>query len=979
MKPNPFMGIFFIYGIIGVMKYLYTSCFFILFSFLFIVNAWSAPVIAAIVFNIGFFGAALLGTLSVTKVLLFALAFGLKLLFKPKTPGFSGASLNINALLENSKDTTVPHRIIYGTRRVGGMIGLKTSTENNKFLHLAIIVAGHEIEGFVTAFADDQELVIGGDDFVTNEQFTTGSDSFMRVQFFNGSDDQLAAPDIVAEVPQWTDNHRFRGRAYAYIRLEFNQDAFGGGRVPNFTFIVKGRKVFDPRTSTTAFSNNPALCARDYLTAKFGIKAFASEIDDDQVIASANICEEQVQLVDQSFQDRYTCDIILERSDAIQADLDAIASTAVAPITWSQGKFKIFAGAFTPSIVEIDDSWLNGDIQVITRPPRSELFNRVKGVFVDETQNFIPTDFPPVGNPFYEEQDGNERLTTEVEFPGTINQERAQRMAKIQLETARQGITVVLPLNMKGILLTVWDTVSLTFPQLGWDNKLFRVKEWASGQEGVAFTITVQEEALTTYDWNFGEANNFDPAPDTNLPSAFEVLPPGAPNITQQFFVSIPSSSLKIQADITWAASPTAFVNMYQLEYKKTTDTNFIVLPRTEDLSFTIFDIEPGVYDFRVKAITTLGVSSIYATTIHEINSKLFPPADITGISFSALSPNARISWDLHPDLDVRVGGLIIIKFVPEGGVISWETANLVTQLSGSATQANVPLMDGTYLIKAEDSCGVQSVNASIVTADLVEIIIFNAFLKSIQNPDFVGVKNDMIVAENLLQLDGDKLFDDHDPPPLFDDALSQFDGGGNFKTFGEYFFDAPLDAGKVITARVNMQIEMLIEDGVQGDFDQIEGDLDSHPGLWDGEDLDKLKVRLFVRTTNDDPFGTPTWSPYNEFTVGDFTARGFDFKIEVNSEFNHLNVKISKLIACVDVPDKVEADTALGSTGGDVTVPYSVNFVTPPFTMATIIEEDSGDYFRILNVTADSFDFSVFANNNQRLAKQINWIAKGF
>lgn len=968
------------------MKNLYTTCLFILFSFIFIVNTWCDPISltaalagilatgAAISAKIGFTMAAIIGLAASTVV-----AFGLGLIFKPKTAGFSGASLNAQILLQNTKDTTTPHRIIYGTRRVGGHIFLKTTTENHFFYHTMIAVAGHEVEEFVTAFADDEELVIGPDDFVTNERFVPGGvRSVMKVQFFNGSDDQAAAPDAVAEIPQWTEAHRARGIAYAYIKMEFTIDPFGLKGVPNFTFIVKGRKVFDPRTSTTAFSNNPALCARDYLTADFGINASPDEIDDDQVIAAANTNEEQVQLVDQSFQDRYTCDIILERSDTIQADLDAVASTAVAPITWSQGKFKIFAGVFTPSIANVDDTWLTGDMQITTRVPRSELFNHVKGVFVDETQNFIPTDFPPVGNPFYEEQDGDERLTKEVEFPGTINQERAQRMAKIQLETARQGIIVLIPMNLKGIQLTVWDTISLTFPQVGWDNKLFRVKGWTASQDGLSVSVTVQEESPTSYDWNFGEANNFDPAPDTNLPSAFEILPPGAPNITQQFFVAVPSSSLKIQADITWAASPTAWVLTYQLEYKKTTATNFIVLPRTEDLNFTIFDIEPGVYDFRVKAISAAGISSPYTSTIHEINSLTFPPADITGVSFSALSPNARISWDLHPDLDVRIGGSIIIKFVPEGGNISWENANLVTTEPGNATQTNVPLQDGTYLLKAEDSTGNQSVNFALVTADLVEIIIFNAFLKSIQNPDYVGVKNDMVVADNLLQLDGDELFDDHDPPALFDDALSLFDGGGNFKTFGEYFFDAPLDAGKVITARVNMQLEMLIEDGVQA-FDEVEGFLDDHPGLWDGEDLDKLKVKLFIRTTDDDPFGTPTWTPYREFIVGDFTARGFDFKIEVISEFNHLNVKISKLIACVDVPDKTDADTALSSTGADVTVPYNLNFVTPPFVNATIIEEDSGDYFRLLNVTADSFDFSIFANNNQRIAKQINWIAKGF
>ena len=36
------------------------------------------------------------------------------------------------------------------------------------------------------------------------------------------------------------------------------------------TFLVKGRKVLDTRTSTTAWSANPALIVRDWLTSDWG-------------------------------------------------------------------------------------------------------------------------------------------------------------------------------------------------------------------------------------------------------------------------------------------------------------------------------------------------------------------------------------------------------------------------------------------------------------------------------------------------------------------------------------------------------------------------------------------------------------------------------------------------------------------------------------------------------------------------------------
>ncbi len=45
--------------------------------------------------------------------------------------------------------------------------------------------------------------------------------------------------------------------------LEYDADAFPNG-VPEVTAVVKGKKVYDPRTSTTAWSDNPALFKRLY-------------------------------------------------------------------------------------------------------------------------------------------------------------------------------------------------------------------------------------------------------------------------------------------------------------------------------------------------------------------------------------------------------------------------------------------------------------------------------------------------------------------------------------------------------------------------------------------------------------------------------------------------------------------------------------------------------------------------------------------
>ena len=49
---------------------------------------------------------------------------------------------------------------------------------------------------------------------------------------------------MVSEDSNITSNHRFRGIAYVYIRLEFDEDIYPNG-IPNISALVKGKKVLE--------------------------------------------------------------------------------------------------------------------------------------------------------------------------------------------------------------------------------------------------------------------------------------------------------------------------------------------------------------------------------------------------------------------------------------------------------------------------------------------------------------------------------------------------------------------------------------------------------------------------------------------------------------------------------------------------------------------------------------------------------------
>ena len=180
-----------------------------------------------------------------------------------------------------SKAPTAPYRIIYGSARVGGtIVYAETTSDTNEFLHMVIVLAGHEV--------DDISSIYVGDDVVSLETtsndsngipiFTpTSSDQYngkLRVKKHFGDPAQLADANLVSEVTQWTTDHKISGKAYLYLKFTFDSDVYPNG-VPNVSAIVKGKKLFDPRaTSFTASSSTVSTSSNTITISNHGLSTF---------------------------------------------------------------------------------------------------------------------------------------------------------------------------------------------------------------------------------------------------------------------------------------------------------------------------------------------------------------------------------------------------------------------------------------------------------------------------------------------------------------------------------------------------------------------------------------------------------------------------------------------------------------------------------------------------------------------------------
>lgn len=254
------------------------------------VYAYIAEVIVAWVGATG--TAAAIITAAVYVVGTIAVSYGLSTVLskKLKLPSFLSDATERTQMVRQS---AAPRRIIYGTVKVSGPLAFIHATgAKNEYLHLIVMLAGHEVDAIGDLYLNDELVPL---DSSTPANATGKYAGSIRVSKHLGSTSQTADSDLVSETSgAWTSTDRLQGIAYIYIRLKFDQSLFPAG-LPNFAAIVRGKKVYDPRTSTTAWSDNAALCLLDYMTDPVrGLGASLDEIDIPTLNASANVCDEDV-------------------------------------------------------------------------------------------------------------------------------------------------------------------------------------------------------------------------------------------------------------------------------------------------------------------------------------------------------------------------------------------------------------------------------------------------------------------------------------------------------------------------------------------------------------------------------------------------------------------------------------------------------------------------------------------------------------
>ena len=325
---------------------------------------------------------------------------------------------------------------------------------------------------------------------------------------------------------------------------------------------------------------------------------------------------------------------------------------------------------------------------------------------------------------------------------------------------------------------------------------------------------------------------------------------------------------------VGWTAAPSEFVRDYQIRARRVQDPDgsptaedWITLGRTDQPHWEIRDVRPGRWEVAVKALSVIGVSSPYVGSAIEILGLTAPPALLGNLTIQTAGGLAILKWRPSADLDVRIGGRIVIRH-SAAPTATWATSTGMDEVAGSDAVALVPLKPGTYLVRARDNSGNLGPVANVTTKG-AQALPFAPVMSLAADPGWIGGGSNVTVDGAAL-----KLVD------LADEGL--------------FIFPAGMDFGALRRVRLRSEIDVAALN-LGGMIDDRLAPIDGWPDL-DDTDGAEIDVIVEARSTDDDPAGTPVWSAWSRLDSSEDEVRAVELRARLISASPDYNVLVTRL-----------------------------------------------------------------------------------
>jgi len=585
------------------------------------------------------------------------------------------------------REPDASRKMVYGRTRMGGAIVYIDSTgTDNEYIHMVIAMAGHEIDGF-------EEIYFNSEKIWDNGSFVGSWGTYVYLGLHDGSQ-TTADSALVAASTQWTDDHKLLDVAYMYVRLKYDAEQFAQG-LPNISAVIRGKKVYNPVSGATEWTQNPALCVYDYLRdTKYGLAESALDINSAALATAITLCDQAISLTAGGTQPRYTLDGLIDTANSKKDNIEGMLTAMAGSLSYSGGEYFISGAAYVTPTVTIDESVMVGGIEVQTKQSRRSLYNGVKGVFRSEDEDYVVADYPAQLSSTFITEDGDP-IYLDLALPFTTNNIRAQRIAKLALLRSRQQTAISVPCNLSALKFRAGDNIMVTNTKMGWSSKVFQVTGYdlsLSGSGEIVVNVQAIETAAAIYDWTSSDQQDYLAGGEVALYNGRTTQPPTSLTVTSTTVVASDGTLLP-SLRLNWTASADIFVTHYEVQYQRgsaiidlgsiaanyDTSENYGLIddaasvlldygsideavetdePDYNSTSVTtpqyiIVGVTPSAnYNIRIRAVNELGVKSNFVTLSGLAQGDTDAPAIPDSVTASGGLKEITISWVPPTDPD---------------------------------------------------------------------------------------------------------------------------------------------------------------------------------------------------------------------------------------------------------------------------------------------------------------------------------------
>lgn len=556
--------------------------------------------------------------------------------------------------------------------------------------------------------------------------------------------------------------------------------------------------------------------------------------------------------------------------------------------------------------------------------------------------------------------DGQELiLDREYEFRATDSYKILVAMSSGGMDTVEivnpvattDSIRIVRPFTGTPVPGAIWTIISSSLSP-----RPFRILSIAENGP-LEYQVTAMQHAPEKYDM-IEKGIRLEPPPYTQIPTG-SLPPPERLRADEYFYAS--GSDVKSAFILSWIAPGDLRVNYYEVMINSPTDPDFQPYGLVTGVSMDVKDTIPGMYVFRVRSVSGLGIRSAWAEFSVLLSGLDLPLPDIQGLTSVFVSNRLNISWNSVNDIrnyryEVRIGD-------------TWESGMLYADTQ--STQVAVS-RDGVYWVKAVFGNAQSKVAAGIEiegSAGMRENVIAR-FDEGGRGWD--GEKDGVIVVDgNKLMLASGLDF------YSWDDfySITDFYMHGYSEGYGIYTMPESSEITLDSNSSCNIEIDIAgyaisrNEDFYSwSDFYAVQNFYGALGGGF------AIEPQVLVRRDG-------VWGEWGKFIPGQYIGDGFRFRMHMSTENSETLVFLTKFKVAVDVPDRRVHYRNVTVPVDGLMIEFDPPFNATPTVIATILDATGQEDVFLEDGLIDRFGMLVRVINKQQetIEKQLNILVEGY